>query len=58
MTIQEIDKIVCEWSMKYGIAMPEQAQVDLVDQLNSAFNPNLEEIDRYYINNPQAFVYT
>jgi hypothetical protein len=31
MTPQEIDKIVCDWSMRFGIAMPEAALNDLVD---------------------------
>lgn len=33
MTPKQIDKIICDWSMKYGIAIPEQALDELVDKL-------------------------
>lgn len=32
-TPEQIDKIVCEWSMAYGVAMSEQALNALVDAL-------------------------
>jgi len=30
---QEIDKVVCEWSMEFGVAMTEKAQEALVDRI-------------------------
>jgi hypothetical protein len=41
MTPQEIDKIVCDWSMRFGIAMPEAALNDLVDRMALAAAPPL-----------------
>lgn len=33
MTPKEIDKVVCDWSLEFGIAMPERALNALVDRL-------------------------
>lgn len=39
MTPQEIDRIVCAWSMEFGIAMPEKALNALVDRLATISGP-------------------
>lgn len=45
MKPEQIDKIVCEWSMAYGIAMPEKALNTLVDTLSLAAAPKLDSKD-------------
>lgn len=39
MTPQETDKIVCDWSMEFGIALPEKALDALVDRLATVSGP-------------------
>lgn len=41
MTPAQIDKIVCDWSMQYGVAMTQEAQEALVDRLAIAAAPEL-----------------
>lgn len=34
MTPEEIDKIICDWSLEFGVAMTSQALDALVDRLS------------------------
>lgn len=50
MTMQEVDKIVCEWSMKYRVAMSQQALNALVEQIAFA---SAEPLEEEYIDGPK-----
>lgn len=41
ITIEDIDKIICDWSMEYGVAMNESAQQAIVLKLALALTPDL-----------------
>lgn len=41
MTPEQIDKIVCDWSMAYGVALNEKALNALVEALAFAAAPKL-----------------
>lgn len=42
MIPQEIDKIVCEWSMELGVSLTEKQLNELVDRLALAASPVLQ----------------